>query len=97
MKISVLVNTSIIGGLILGEDYPVSVSDDGIVIKTKLMTNDQIYHCIYQSKLYLFFKDENDMLNCYEVEDEEAAEAIKANPDSNSIKKILQEYAKKHQ
>lgn len=81
----------------MSDDYPIVVKNDGIVVKTKMMKAEEIYHCVYQNKLYLFFKDEHEMLNCYEVEDSEAAEAIKANPDSESIKEILQKYAKKHQ
>jgi hypothetical protein len=79
----------------MGEDYPITVKEDGIIIKTKDMKNDEIYHCVFQGKVYLFFKDEHELLNCYEVEDKEAAEAIKTNPDSDSIKNILQEFAKK--
>jgi hypothetical protein len=79
----------------MGEDYPVIVKEDGIVVKPKMMKNDEIYHCVYRDKLYLFFKDEQELLNCYEVEDKEAIEAIKANPDSDSIRNILEEYAKK--
>lgn len=81
----------------MAEDYPIIVKEDGIVVKPKMMKNDEIYHCIYRDKLYLFFKDEQELLNCYEVEDKEAMEAIKANPDSDSIKNILAEYAKKQQ
>lgn len=79
----------------MAEDYPVIVKEDGIVVKPKMMKNDEIYHCIYRDKLYLFFKDEQELLNCYEVEDKEAMEAIKANPDSDSIRNILEECAKK--
>jgi len=81
----------------MGEDYPVMVKEDGIIVKPTMMKKEEIYHCVYQNKVYLFFKDENELLNCYEVEDKEVAEAIKSSPDSDSIKNILQEYAKKQQ
>lgn len=81
----------------MSDDYPVVVKEDGIIIKTKKMKNDEIYHCVYQNTVYLFFKDEHDLLNCYEVGDEEVAEEIKANPDSDSIKNILKKYARKQQ
>lgn len=81
----------------MSDDYPIVVKEDGIVVKPKMMKAEEIYHCVYRDKLYLFFKDENEILNCYEVEDKEAAEAIRANPDSDSIKEILQKYAKKYQ
>jgi len=79
----------------MSDDYPVIAKDDGIVIKTEKMEVDKIYPCIYQDKVFLFFKDEHELLNCYEVEDKEAAEAIKANPDSDSIRAILERQAKK--
>ncbi|MFQ5970067.1 MAG: hypothetical protein ACE5J2_06200 [Nitrososphaerales archaeon] len=81
----------------MSDDYPVIAKKDGIVIKTEKMEVDKIYPCIYQNKVFLFFKDEQGLLSCYEVEDKEAAEAIKANPDSDSIKAVLERQAKKQQ
>jgi hypothetical protein len=81
----------------MDEDYPIVAKNDGIVIKTEKMEVDKIYHCIHQNKVFLFFKDEQQMLNCYEVEDVETAEAIKSCPDSESIKAILEKAAKKQQ
>ena len=79
----------------MSEDYPVILKEDGIVVKPKMMKIDEIYQCVYRNKLYLFFKDEHELLNCYEVEDKQAAEDIKTNPDSDSIKKILEKYLEK--
>ena len=81
----------------MDDEYPVVARENGIIIKTEKMEVDKIYHCIYQDRLYLFCKDADELLNCYEVEDGEAAEAIKAHPDSDSVKKILEEAAKKQQ
>jgi len=81
----------------MGNDDPIVAKEDGIVIKTEKMEVDKIYPCIYQNRVYLFFKDEHELLNCYEVEDKEAAEAIKANQDSDSIKTILEKVARKQQ
>ncbi len=81
----------------MDDDYPIVAKNDGIVIKTEKMEVDKIYHCIHQNKVFLFFKDEQEMLNCYEVEDSETAEAIKSSPDSESIKAILEKAAKKQQ
>ncbi len=77
------------------DDYPVVVREDGIVIKTEKMEVDKIYSCVYEDRVYVFFKDEHELLNCYEVEDKEAAEAIKANPDPEAIKIILKNAAEK--
>ena len=81
----------------MGNDYPIVATNDGIVIKTEKMDVDKIYHCIHQNKVFLFFKDEQQMLNCYEVEDTETAEAIKSSPDSESIKAILEKAAKQQE
>ena len=81
----------------MDDDYPIVATNDGIVIKTEKMQVDKIYHCIHQNKVFLFFKDEQQLLNCYEVEDVETAEAIKSSPDSESIKSILEKAAKKQQ
>jgi hypothetical protein len=37
-----------------GDDYPVRVEQDGIKLKTEKMVIDQLYHCIYESKVFLF-------------------------------------------
>ena len=81
----------------MDDDYPIAAKNDGIVIRTEKMEVDKIYHCIHQNKVFLFFKDEQQILNCYEVEDAEAAEAIRSSPDSKSIKAILEKAAKKQQ
>jgi len=90
-------NRSIAYMITMDDDYPIIAKEDGIAIKTEKMKVDKIYPCIYQDRVYLFFKDEHELLNCYEVEDKEAAEDIKANPDSDSIKVILEKAAKKQQ
>ncbi len=79
------------------EDSPIFAKQDGIVIKTEKMVVDKIYSCVYQNKVYIFSKDEHGLLSCYEVEDKETAEAIKADPDSDSIKTILENAVKKQQ
>ena len=83
--------------LVMSEDYPIVVKDDGMTVKPKMMNDNEIYHSVYHNKLYLFFKDENELLKCYEVADNEIAEAIMTNPDSDSIKNILDDYTKKQQ
>ena len=72
----------------------VKSSKDGIIIKSEEMEKDKIYTCIHDGKVFLFFKNELGLLNCYEVQDEAIAEKIKATPDSDSVKKILEELIK---
>lgn len=74
-------------------DYPVIVGPDGIKLRTERMVPDELYHCIYESKVYLFFKDEQGMLNCYEVDQPEAVKEITSNP--ANLEDILKKYADK--
>mgnify|MGYP001285655360 CR=1 FL=1 len=57
--------------------YPLSSEKDGIKIKTELMLPDQLYHCIFQNKVMLVYKDQNEILNCYEIEEEEIVLKVK--------------------
>jgi len=61
-------------------DYPVQVESEGIKIKTEKMVIDKLYHCIYDNKVFLFYKDEESLLHCYEVENPEAVKEIAQNP-----------------
>jgi hypothetical protein len=61
-------------------EYPVSVNEEGIKIKAESMETEQIYHCIFENKVYLFYKDEAGLLNCYEIGDPETVSEIRKNP-----------------
>ena len=61
-------------------DYPVLAESEGIKIKTEKMVIDKLYHCIYDNKVFLFYKDEESLLHCYEVENPEAVKEITQNP-----------------
>ena len=62
------------------KDYPVLAESEGIKIKTEKMVIDRLYHCIYDNKVFLFYKDEDSLLHCYEVENPEAVKEIAQNP-----------------
>ena len=49
--------------------YPISAEKDGVKIKPELMDTEKLYHCIFNDKVLLLFKDQNEILNCYEIED----------------------------
>ena len=72
-------------------DYPVIVNDDGINIKPENMEKEQLYHCIFKNKVLLLFKDSQDFLNCYEIEEEDLVNKIKNSSDEN-VEKILEKY-----
>ena len=73
------------------DDYPVVTGEDGIKLKTEKMVADQLYHCVYDGKVFLFYKDENELLHCHEVENPDAVREIAANP--SEIESILKKYA----
>lgn len=75
-----------------GNDYPVVAGQDGIKLRTEKMIADQLYHCLYDNKVFLFYKDEDSLLHCYEVEDPDAVKEIAANP--SEIETILKKYAR---
>ena len=73
------------------DDYPVLAESEGIKIKTEKMVVDKLYHCIYDNKVFLFYKDEESLLHCYEVQNPEAVKEIEQNP--SQINSILQKRA----
>lgn len=75
-------------------DYPVSIEKEGIKLKTEQMEVDKLYYCVYQEKVMLFFKDKNELLNCYEIEEKEIVDEVKQ-AQSGDIEKILEKYIEK--
>jgi hypothetical protein len=72
-------------------DYPIIVQSDGIKLQPEKMTIDQLYHCIFEDKIFLFYKDEEELLHCYEVENLSATKEILDNP--TDIENILKRYS----
>ena len=74
--------------------YPLLAEKDGIKIKTEQMLPDQLYHCIFQNKVMLVYKDQNEILNCYEIDDNEIVSKAKGASNAD-IEKVLEEYIEK--
>ena len=74
--------------------YPLSAEKDGIKIKTEQMSPDKLYHCIFQNKIMLVYKDQNEILNCYEIDEAEIVSKVKES-NEDDIEKILEEYIEK--
>ena len=55
------------------------------------MEKEKLYHCIYKDKVILVYKDHQDFLNCYEIEETDLVQAIKSGSSQN-IDSILEEY-----
>ncbi|MFB5630473.1 MAG: hypothetical protein ACE5RN_02680 [Nitrosopumilaceae archaeon] len=72
--------------------YPVSSGDDGVKIQPEKMEKEKLYHCVFKDKVLLFYKDVQDVLNCYEIEDADMVQKIKKISNNNDVEKFLEEY-----
>jgi hypothetical protein len=70
---------------------PVSVEKDGIKIRPEYMEKEKLYHCIFNNKVLVFYKDAQDLLNCYEIEEAELVEKIKTCK-NDEVEKLFEEY-----
>lgn len=71
--------------------YPVEALEGGIKIKPELMEVDTLYHCVYENAVFIFFKDNEELMHCYQVEDPAVVRDIIKNP--TNLEKILHEHA----
>ena len=74
--------------------YPLTTGKDGIKIQPDKMESETLYHCIFQNKIMLVYKDHNEILNCYEIDEYEIVSKVKASNKEN-IENILEEYIEK--
>ena len=72
-------------------DYPVSADENGVNLKPEKMEKEKLYHCIFKNKVILVFKDSQDFLNCYEIEEEDLVNQIKKSND-DELEKLLEDY-----
>ena len=76
-------------------DYPVVTESEGVKINPEKMEIDKLYHCVFKDKVLLFFKDQNDMLNCYEIDEKELVDSIKQSSSPDEVENILQKFIEK--
>ena len=72
--------------------YPVSPGDDGVKIQPEKMEKEKLYHCIFKDKVLLFYKDDQDILNCFEIEEADLVQKIKTINNKDDVEKFLEEY-----
>ena len=75
-------------------DYPLSVDDNGVNLKPEKMEKEKLYHCIFKNKAMLIFKDSQDVLNCYEIEEKDLVDKIRKCNNDDDLEKIFEEYLK---
>ena len=74
-------------------DSPILLDEeDKIKIKPELMVVEKMYPIVIDKSIFLFYKDENEIINCYEVVDQEIVQKAKENPEK--ILDILEEHGK---
>ena len=73
-------------------DYPVSADENGVNLKPEKMEKEKLYHCIFKNKVFLVFKDSQDMLNCYEIEQEDLVEQIRKCNNDDELEKLFEGY-----
>jgi hypothetical protein len=73
-------------------EYPVIVETDGIKIDPEKMIVDKMYYCIYDNKVYIFYKDEEKLTHCYEIDDQTVVQEIVKNP--NNLEDVLLKHSK---
>ncbi len=75
-------------------DSPVSADENGVNLKPEKMEKEKLYHCIFKNKAFLVFKDSQDILNCYEIEQEDLVEQIRKCDNDDELEKLLNDYVK---
>ena len=72
---------------------PVEIDvENKIKINPEIMIIEKLYPIIYDNSIFLFYKDENELINCYEITDKSTVEKALLNPDM--IIEILEEIDK---
>ncbi len=74
--------------------YPVSTDENGINLKPAEMEKEKLYHCIFKDKAMLVFKDLQDNLNCYEIEEADLVEQIRKCSNNDDLEKLFEDYLK---
>ncbi len=74
--------------------YPVSADENGLNLKLEKMEKEKLYHCIFKNKAFLIFKDSQDILNCYEIEQEDLVEQIRKCNNDSELEKLFEDYIK---
>lgn len=58
------------------------------------MEKEKLYHCVFKDKVLLIYKDDEDLLNCYEIEEQDLVEKVKTIGNQDEVEKILEDYLK---
>jgi len=76
-------------------DYPVSADENGVNLKPEKMEKEKLYHCIFKNKAFLVFKDSQDVMNCYEIEEKDLVEKIRKCDNDDELEKLFENYVQR--
>ena len=72
-------------------DEPVRAAEGGLRFNPEKMEAEKLYHCVFGGKLLLVFKDTQEFVHCYEVEEPELVRMAGSAP-PGGIEGVLHEY-----
>lgn len=75
-------------------EYPLRPDEKGIKIIAQEMEAEKMYYCYHNNKVMLVYKDEQEFLNCYEIEEQEIVNVVKNCKTPEEIEKIIDGYLK---
>ena len=73
--------------------YPLTADAGGIKVRPERMERERLYHCVAGDKVMLVYRDNQDVLHCYEVEESELVKRVRGCPDRGMVDGILAGYA----
>ena len=72
---------------------PLVANNDCVNVKPELMEKEKLYYCIFNEKIILAYKDQQEFLNCYEIEEKEIIDKVISSQE-HDIDNILNEFIK---
>ena len=75
------------------ENSPIELDNENkIKIKPEMMVEEKLYLFVYESNIFLFFKDHDEIMHCYEISDQNIKEKMMNN--HRKILENLEEFSK---
>lgn len=75
--------------------YPLSVDENGIKMKPEHMEKEKMYYCLHDEKVILVYKDDQEFLNCYEIEEKDLVDSVKTCSSPDEIEQIIESYIRR--
>ncbi|MFY9300629.1 MAG: hypothetical protein WAO91_05520 [Candidatus Nitrosotenuis sp.] len=72
--------------------YPLVPDKNGVKIIPELMEKEKMYYCLQNEKVILVFKDDQEFLNCYEIDEKDLVESVKKCQSPDEIERTIQDY-----